>query len=308
MALRNCRFAASLKAVGLLEPFKCDIIGVHIVGGGIFVFCHPESSNDVLCYQFEKQRPFDLMSLILLFGKLNGGGFKYHHTQSSEVSNCLYLYKRSGNSVWKIEIDDHTVTKFLSTDNYIYKLAVSSDGHLFILIHDYDRGPTLHMYAPDAKFIKTIAFTFLPWMPVVIHVVDEDVLVGSDYHISFAFRIRIWKMNGLKDVISDGNYIINDSRGSLKSSHFDITRKTLFVCVNTRRSRRQQESWKIVLAYQCLNRTSWCHRTLKNSRNCFYYVLLHESKGNLFIKPSAADLNLDVRLSASKKLMIYSVK
>lgn len=103
VALRFCRFTASLKAVALLEPSKCNINGVHIVRDGIFVFCDLLPSNDVLCYQFEKQPPFDLMSLILSFGRPFGFRGLALRSKSSEASNCLYIYRQYGQCFGKQE-------------------------------------------------------------------------------------------------------------------------------------------------------------------------------------------------------------
>lgn len=99
-----------------------------------------------------------------------------------------------------------------------------------------------------------IALPYLNNKAVMVHVVDEDALVGSRPNVCYSqdmpdeWWIRIWKINRLKDGISDGNFIFDDSRRYLRSSYFDITRKMLFVCAEKYEFFGRDDSAKIVLA------------------------------------------------------------
>lgn len=181
MTLSNCQLAESLKEVGSIVPVGCSLISAHIVSDYIYALCGFDDAFGTAgnIRQYEKQKPFDLLSLILTFD------IEDHDieigSQYSEVSNCFYICD-SGSIVWRIGIDDHTVTTFLSINSTIKCLAIASNGHLYILVErKMATSPLVAMfsllvYASDATFIGDIELPGFVGSPSIIHVGGNNSL------------------------------------------------------------------------------------------------------------------------------------
>lgn len=69
---------------------------------------------------------------------------------ASEKSKCLYVTDSINNCIWKVTVDDHKVTRWLSDVEEPFTLSVTSDDHILKLC-DGGHGCRLAMYGTDAS-------------------------------------------------------------------------------------------------------------------------------------------------------------
>ena len=95
---------------------------------------------------YEDQEPFALQKIINIDDVKNPEDLAY-----SNRSNCLYITDGSETCIWKFDLSNDRLTKWLLQISEPYTLSVSTEGHVLIL-----KESQLELYGPDAYLLHRI--------------------------------------------------------------------------------------------------------------------------------------------------------
>ena len=117
----------------------------------------------------------------------------------SNSSNCLYITDKGEQCIWKIDLRNDQVTKWLRQISQPYRLSVSTEGHVLIL-KESNSFWYIEIYRSDAVLQRRLQ------LPNEILEPQHAILSSTGDFIIAHFTV-LWSSSGLSKLSSDGHIV-----------------------------------------------------------------------------------------------------
>ena len=119
----------------------------------IYVLCiNPYGKPEVTLRAYEDIYPYDLL-LITIAEEING--LSTYDMDGIENPTTIYVSDHAGRCIWKIDMDNNRVSRWLSEIGLYFSLSVTNDNQL-LLLRSFEYPKHLEIYDQHAKLLRSV--------------------------------------------------------------------------------------------------------------------------------------------------------